>query len=234
MRVVFYDVVPKLPLGNAESIDTLDELLAISDYVLLHVPSSEQTKGLIGEAEIGKMKRGACLLNASRGLVVDLDALSAAIKSGHLKGCAVDVYPVEPKDNGPGFDTPLKGCPNTILTPHIGGSTEEAQAAIGVEVARKIIAFINQGSSLGSVNFPEVDLPSLKPAHHRVLNIHNNVPGVLRGINDVLADVNVVAQSLRTEDQIGYIMADVEKAVSEDIKQRMSELRESIKTRTLH
>jgi len=234
MRVIFYDVVPKLPLGNATSVETLDELLTQSDYLLLHVPSSEQTKGLIGAPQIAKMKKGACLLNASRGLVVDLDALAAAMKSGHLKGCAVDVYPVEPKNNGPGFVTPLQGCPNTILTPHIGGSTEEAQAAIGVEVARKVITYINGGSSLGSVNFPEVDLPPLKPAHHRVLNIHNNVPGVLRGINHVLADVNVVAQSLRTEGKIGYIMADVDKEVSEDIKKGLNMLPETIKTRTLH
>jgi D-3-phosphoglycerate dehydrogenase len=234
MKVIFYDVVPKLPLGNAEAVETLDDLLAKSDYVLLHVPSCEATKNMITATEINKIKKGAFLLNASRGTVVDLDALAAAMKSGHLKGCAVDVYPSEPKNNGPGFVTPLQGCPNTILTPHIGGSTEEAQAAIGVEVARKIIALINTGSSLGAVNFPEVDLPALKPAHHRVMHVHNNVPGVLRAINNVLAEVNVVAQSLRTEDKIGYLLADVEKEVSDDIKTALDKLDQTIKTRTVH
>ncbi len=179
MHVIFYDVVTKLPLGNAKGCDTMEEVLKTADFVTLHVPGLPETAKLIGAKEIALMKQGSYLLNASRGNVVDPEPVAAALKSGKLNGAAFDVFPEEPAGKDEELSSPLVVCPNTFLTPHIGGSTEEAQAAIGREVARKFIDFINTGSSLGSVNLPELALPH-NPKAHRILNIHRNVPGVLR------------------------------------------------------
>jgi len=234
MRVVFYDIMAKLPMGNNRSCASLEELLAQSDFVTLHVPETPSTKNMIGEAEIAHMKKGACLLNASRGTVVVIDALAAALKSGHLGGAAVDVYPEEPEKNSDGFNTPLRGLDNVILTPHIGGSTEEAQEAIGKEVSASLIKFINTGSTTGAVNFPQVELPMMKGTH-RVLNIHRNVPGVLRDINRIVSDVNanIRAQLLSTDPDIGYLIMDLDQDVSQDVKRAVAALPTSIKTRIL-
>ena len=233
MRVQFYDIVPKLTLGLAVAKDSLEEALENADFVSLHVPATPQTVGLIGAAEIGRMKRGAFFLNASRGSVVDLDAVAAALKSGQLGGAAIDVYESEPAGADEPFHCPLVGLPNVILTPHIGGSTEEAQVAIGAEVASKMIAFINTGASIGAVNLPELSLPPHSTTH-RVLNIHANVPGVLRDVNAVLSDYNVVAQLLMTLGSVGYLIVDVERGVSGEIKAKIAKLRNSIKTRLLY
>jgi len=219
-------------LGNARSVP-MAELLAVSDFVTLHVPALPDTVNLIGVPELEKMKQGSYLINASRGQVVDIDAAAAALRSGKLNGAAFDVYPYEPAGKDEEFKTPLQGCPNTILTPHIGGSTEEAQYAIGEEVAGKLITYINRGSSLTAINFPEVTLPS-NTTTHRVLNIHHNVPGVLRDINNIMASYNVVAQSLMTMGKIGYMMVEVDTLLSEEMKQRISELKTSIRTRILY
>jgi D-3-phosphoglycerate dehydrogenase / 2-oxoglutarate reductase len=234
MRVVFYDIVAKLPMGNNRSVSSLQELLAESDFVTLHVPETPQTKNMMSEAEIAHMKKGACLLNASRGTVVVIEALAAALKSGHLGGAAVDVYPEEPETNSDGFSTPLRGLNNVILTPHIGGSTEEAQEAIGKEVSTALIKFINTGATTGAVNFPLVELPMTKDAH-RILNIHRNVPGVLRDINKIVSDANanVRAQLLATDPDIGYLIMDLDQDVSQDVKKSVAALPTSIKTRIL-
>jgi D-3-phosphoglycerate dehydrogenase len=234
MRVIFHDVVAKLPMGNNRSVSKLYDLLAESDFVTLHVPETPQTKNMIGAAELAKMKKGACLLNASRGTVVDIDALAAAIKSGHIGGAAVDVYPSEPESNSDGFQSALRGLPNVILTPHIGGSTEEAQEAIGREVSSALIKFINQGATTGSVNFPLVELPVTKNAH-RILNVHRNVPGVLRDINKIVSDLeaNIRAQLLATDPDIGYLIMDLDKDVSKDVKDAVAALPTSIRTRIL-
>ena len=234
MRVVFYDVVAKLPMGNNRSVPRLDELLAISDFVTLHVPETPQTKLMMGHEQIARMKKGACVLNASRGTVVDIEALSAALKSGHLGGAAVDVYPEEPETNSDGFNTPLRNLTNVILTPHIGGSTEEAQEAIGKEVSAALIKFINNGATTGSVNFPLVELP-ITPGTHRILNVHKNVPGVLRDINRIVSDLNanIRAQVLATDPDIGYLIMDLDQDVSQDVRKGVAGLETSIKTRIL-
>ena len=233
LKVHFYDIVPKLALGLAEAKETLDEALSGADFVSLHVPATAQTVNLIAAEQIGRMKKGAYLINAARGQVVDLEAAAAAIKSGQLGGAAVDVFPSEPASGDELFECPLRGLPNVILTPHIGGSTEEAQVAIGQEVASKMIAFINSGASVGSVNLPELSLPP-HPTTHRILNIHANVPGVLRDVNHVLAEYNVVAQLLMTMGSVGYLIVDVERGVSAEIKAKIAKLHKSIKTRLLY
>jgi D-3-phosphoglycerate dehydrogenase len=234
MRVVFYDIVAKLPMGNNRSVPKLDELLEQSDFVTLHVPETPQTKLMIGHDQVARMKRGACLLNASRGTVVDIEALAAGLKSGHCGGAAVDVYPEEPETNSDGFNTPLRNLGNVILTPHIGGSTEEAQEAIGKEVSAALIKFINSGATTGSVNFPLVELPVTRGAH-RILNVHRNVPGVLRDINKIVSDMNanIRAQLLATDPDIGYLIMDLDQDVSQDVKRAIAELETSIKTRIL-
>ncbi len=234
MRVVFYDIVAKLPMGNNRSLPKLEDVLAQSDFVTLHVPETPQTKNMIGPEELARMKPGACLLNASRGTVVVIDALAASIKSGHVGGAAVDVYPSEPESNSDGFETPLRGLGNVILTPHIGGSTEEAQEAIGKEVSAALIKFVNQGATTGAVNFPQVELPVIRGAH-RILNIHRNVPGVLRDINKIVSDVNanIRAQLLSTDPDIGYLIMDLDQDVSQQVKKGVAELPTSIKTRIL-
>lgn len=233
MHVLFYDIVPKLSLGNAIPCNTLDELLQKSDFVSLHVPATPETENLMGEKQIQTMKKGSYLLNASRGKVVDVKAASAALHSKHLHGAAFDVYPYEPTGANEAFKSDLQQCPNTILTPHIGGSTEEAQAAIGQEVARKIIAYINTGSTLGAVNLPEMNLPQHKNAH-RLLNIHKNVPGVLRDVNNILSEYNVVGQMLMTTGDVGYLIADIDKSASKEVKDRIAHLSSNIKTRILY
>lgn len=234
MKVMFYDVVSKLSLGNAKPSFSMNALLQESDFVVLHVPATPQTHLMIGEREIAKMKKGAYLINASRGTVVDIDALAAALKAKHLAGAAIDVYPKEPEKNGPGFETPLVGLPNVVLTPHIGGATEEAQANIGREVADRLIAFMDKGSTSGSVNFPIVDLP-FNPKNHRVINVHRNVPGVLKEINRIVSEfgANIEAQGLATDPNIGYLVMDLNRSVALDVKNAIEALPTSIKTRIL-
>jgi len=234
MRVVFFDIAARLPMGNNRAMARLEDVLEISDFVTLHVPETAQTKNMIGAEELARMKRGACLLNASRGSVVQLDALAEAIKRGHIGGAAVDVYPDEPEANGDGFASPLRGLPNVILTPHIGGSTEEAQEAIGREVSTALIKYINSGATTGAVNFPPIELPLAKGAH-RILNVHKNVPGVLRDINRIVSDhnANIRAQVLSTDPDIGYLVMDLEQDVSQDVKRGIAALPTSIKTRIL-
>jgi D-3-phosphoglycerate dehydrogenase / 2-oxoglutarate reductase len=235
MRVFYYDIISKLPLGNAKGCSTLSEVLKTCDFVTLHVPATPLTKKMIGKSELALMKKGAYLINASRGTVVDIPALAEAIKSKHLGGAAIDVYPEEPEGNTDGFVTPLQGLENVILTPHIGGATEEAQANIGEEVPTSLIRFVNSGSTLRSVNFPEVDLPPSADSH-RILNVHKNVPGVLREINRIVSDLgaNIQAQGLSTDADLGYLVIDTDKAVSSEVKSAIEALATSIKTRILY
>ena len=234
MRVVFYDIAAKLPMGNNRAMAKLEDLLEIADFVTLHVPETPQTRNMIGRAEIARMKPGACLLNASRGTVVEIDSLADGITRGHVGGAAVDVYPDEPESNSDGFASQLRNLPNVILTPHIGGSTEEAQEAIGREVSTTLIKLINAGSTTGAVNFPQVEVPLTKDTH-RILNIHKNVPGVLRDINKIVSDfnANIRAQVLSTDPDIGYLIMDLDHGVSRDVKKHISELETSIRTRIL-
>lgn len=217
MRVIYYDTIPKLGHGNAVAAASLHDLLAASDVVTLHVPETDQTTHLIGAAEIAAMRQGALLVNNSRGKVVDLDALAEALKSGHLLGAAADVFPEEPKRNGERFTTPLQGLPNVILTPHIGGSTEEAQERIGEETARKLSDYSDTGATLGAVNFPEVTLPATARGT-RFLHVHRNVPGVLAALNEAFSrySLNITAQYLQTDPQIGYVVVDAENVAEPD------------------
>ncbi len=234
MRVVFYDVSSKLPMGNNRSMARLHDLLEISDFVTLHVPETPQTKEMIGPAELAAMRQGACLLNASRGTVVDIEALAAALRTGHLSGSAIDVYPEEPERNGEGFASPLRGLTNVILTPHIGGSTEEAQEAIGREVSTSLIKFVNSGTTAGAVNFPQIELPH-SPGAHRILNCHRNVPGVLRDINKIVSDhnANIRAQVLATDADLGYLVMDLDDDVSHSVRKDIAALTTNIRTRIL-
>lgn len=224
MQVVYYDIIKKLALGNAKPCGTLDELLAISDVVTLHVPQTPSTRDMMGEAQFAKMKKGSYFLNAARGTVVQIDPLAAALKSGHILGAALDVFPVEPGSNKEKFVSPLQGLDNVILTPHIGGSTKEAQENIGSEVAQKLIDFSDNGSTIGAVNFPQAALPVHRSCT-RFLHIHRNVPGVMRQINDVLSQrgLNIAAQYLQTDPELGYVVVDVDGEVDP------SELRRELK-----
>ena len=235
MRVAFYDVASKLPLGNTRAAASLKELLGESDFVTLHVPATPQTQWMINAEAIAAMKPGACLLNASRGTVVDIGALAAALKSGQIGGAAVDVFPEEPESNSDGFKTDLQNLPNVILTPHIGGSTEEAQAAIGKEVSTSLIKFLRGGSTAGSVNFPQVELAP-NPGTHRILNVHRNVPGVLRDINRIVSDLNanIHAQVLATDATIGYLVMDLDQDVSESVCSAIAKLKTDIQTRIVY
>jgi D-3-phosphoglycerate dehydrogenase / 2-oxoglutarate reductase len=235
MRVIFYDVMTKLPMGNNRPVGSLEELLTASDFVTLHVPATQQTDRMGGGDQIAQMKRGAYLLNLSRGNVVDIPALAAALKDGHVGGAAIDVFPEEPEGNGPGFESELRGLPNVILTPHIGGSTVEAQANIGTEVASTLIKFVNNGTTTGAVNFPQVELPTA-PGAHRILNVHKNVPGVLRDINRIVSDLNatIERQYLSTDANIGYLVMDLGADVSEDVRKAVSALDANIRTRILY
>ncbi len=235
MQVMFYDVGSRLPMGNNHPVATLDELLGSSDFVTLHVPETPQTRGMIGADQLARMRPGGCLLNASRGTVVDLDALAAAISIGHVGGAAIDVYPEEPEANSDGFASVLRNLPNVVLTPHIGGSTEEAQAAIGREVANSLVKFVNTGATTGAVNFPQLELIQARSTH-RILNVHRNVPGVIRDITRIISDVgaNIHAQILGTDPSIGYLVMDLDQAVSHEVKKAVTALETSIKTRMLY
>lgn len=234
MNVIYYDVVSVLPIGNGRAVSSMDELLQEADFVSLHVPKAVSTNNLISRNQLAQMKKGACLINASRGTVVDIEALAEALKSGHLAGAAVDVFPSEPRKNGPGFESQLRGLENVILTPHIGGSTAEAQRNIGVEVSSALIRFVSQGSTVSAVNFPNLDVP-ISPNCHRILNVHRNVPGVLSAINGILSEnkSNVTTQLLGTSTVIGYIIIDVNKETSIETKEAISGLVTSITTRIL-
>jgi len=210
LNIIFYDIETKLPLGNARSVDSLGALLQQSDIVSLHVPQTTATTNLIGEHQIQLMKAKTVLINASRGSVVDISALAAALKDGKLKGAGIDVFPKEPKANGEVFDSPLSECDNVFLTPHIGGSTVEAQKNIALEVAGKLIKYSDNGSTLSAVNFPELSLPRQDNVH-RILHIHRNKPGAMRSINRIFSDynVNITGQFLRTSGEIGYVVMDI-------------------------
>ena len=235
LHVVFYDAVKKLPLGNARSMLTLDELLEVSDFVTLHVPEIPETMNMIGEKELFKMRKGSFLINASRGTVVVIEALVSALQSKHIAGCAVDVFPIEPASNKEKFVTPLQGLANVILTPHIAGSTEEAQKAIGMEVAESFRRFLKIGSSSGAVNFPNVDLP-IKKGTSRILNVHRNEPGVLGEINTIIskAGANIEGQYLSTDDEIGYLVMDVHSTHAKQLADDIEKLPRSIRTRVVY
>ena len=235
MRVLTYDIRSTMAIGNSRPCATMDDLLAQADFVTLHVPETPQTRMMIGARELEQCKAGAYLLNASRGTVVDIAALAASLRSGHLAGAAIDVYPEEPETNSDGFLTPLQGIENVILSPHVGGSTVEAQAAIGQEVAVSLIKFVNEGATTGAVNFPQVELGETLGTH-RVLNVHRNVPGVLRDINRIVSDLgaNVRAQLLSTDPEIGYLVMDLDQDVSLEVKNAIGALPTSIKTRILY
>lgn len=234
MHVIFYDVVNKLSLGNAHSVETLEELLASADIVTLHVPELPSTKWMIGEKEIRQMKKGGILINASRGTVVEIDALANAIKDKHLSGAAIDVFPVEPRSNQDEFQSPLRGLDNVILTPHIGGSTMEAQKNIGVEVAEKLVKYSDNGSSITAVNFPEVALPS-QTNIHRILHVHQNIPGVMSEINKVFSDnnINVRGQYLQTNEKVGYVVIDLDATSSELAQEKLQQVKGTIRCRVL-
>jgi D-3-phosphoglycerate dehydrogenase / 2-oxoglutarate reductase len=235
MRVIFFDIAARLPMGNNQPVKTLDELLGQSDFVTLHVPETPQTKGMFGAHEVGAMRAGGCLINASRGTVVDIPALAEGLKSGHVGGAAIDVFPTEPEKNSDGFETPLRGLANVIITPHIGGSTAEAQEAIGREVGHALTHYVNAGVTTGAVNFPQLDLAPT-PHKHRILNVHKNVPGVLRDINSIVSEkgANIGAQMLATDPEIGYLIMDLDEDVSRDVKNAVAALDVNIKTRILY
>jgi len=234
MQVYFYDVVTKLPLGNAQQVGNLHELLGMVDIVSLHVPELPSTQWMIGEKEIRAMKKGGILINASRGTVVEIEPLAQAVKDEHLIGAAIDVFPVEPRSNNEEFVSPLRGLDRVILTPHIGGSTAEAQANIGLEVAEKLVKYSDNGTSVSSVNFPEVALPS-HPGKHRLLHIHKNIPGVMSAINRVFAEngINISGQFLQTNESVGYVVIDVDAAYSDLALQKLHEVEGTIRTRVL-
>ncbi|MGI4778881.1 MAG: phosphoglycerate dehydrogenase [Janthinobacterium lividum] len=234
MHVAFYDVVSKLPLGNARQVSRLHDLLAQSDIVTLHVPELPSTKWMIGAAEIAAMKPGGILINAARGTVVDIDALADGIASKKLWGAAIDVFPVEPGSNKDEFVSPLRGLDNVILTPHVGGSTMEAQANIGGEVAEKLVKYSDNGTSVSSVNFPEVALPA-HPGKHRLLHIHHNVPGVLSQINRIFSDnrINIASQYLQTNEKVGYVVTDIDAASSDLALEKLAKVPGTIRSRVL-
>ncbi|MGJ5132699.1 phosphoglycerate dehydrogenase [Bradyrhizobium oligotrophicum] len=225
MRVIFFDLTDKLRHGNTEPVESLDELLAMSDVVSLHVPETPATANMIGERQIRHMKDGAYLINNSRGTVVDIEALASALREGKLAGAAVDVFPVEPASNADPFVSPLQGLPNVILTPHVGGSTEEAQDRIGGEVARKLIDYSDVGSTFGAVNFPQVQLPA-RPTGTRFIHVHRNVPGVLRQVNEAVSrhNINILAQYLQTDPEVGYVVLETD-VVGGEGEALLSELR---------
>ena len=235
MKVRYYDIAKKLPLGNASSCNTLQEVIEGSDIVSLHVPGGSSTNNIINEKTLSYFKKGAILLNCARGEVVDLDALAKALTEDRLGGAAVDVFPWEPEQNGDSFTTPLQGLENVILTPHIGGSTQEAQVNIGEDVSIKLFNYLEMGDTSGSHTVPGISLPPVEGAH-RILHIHNNVPGVLSAINAQLSQhgVNIVAQYLKTNEQIGYVVLDVDKALSQQAIELLKNVKETIKVRLLY
>ena len=236
LKVVYYDVEPKLPLGNASPMRSLNDLLKRSDIVTLHVPGGEGTKNLISQSRIQQMKKGAVLINLSRGGVVDLEALTVAMEVGHIAGAAIDVFPVEPEAKGEKFKSPLQKLANVILTPHIGGSTEEAQVSIGSDVAAKLISLLDTGSTMGSHSVPALNLP-VQTNTHRLLHIHKNTPGVMSQINNIMShmNVNILGQYLKTNEEIGYVVLDIEKKPSSgEVLKALREVKHTIKARILY
>jgi D-3-phosphoglycerate dehydrogenase len=235
MRVQFYDIETKLPLGNAQARKSIKEIVSSSDIISLHVPATNQTKNLINKALIKQFKSGSILVNYARGEVVDLDALAEAIKEKHIAGAAIDVFPIEPEKNGDAFSTSLQGLSNVLLTPHIGGSTEEAQENIGEDVSIKLYQYLERGVSNGSHTIPSLSLPPVDGAH-RILHIHKNVPGVLGAINTLLSKnkINIVGQYLKTNDEIGYVVLDVDSKLSKQAMALLKEVKETIKVRMLY
>lgn len=236
LNVIYYDVVNKLPLGNAKPCESLDQLLQMSDIVSLHVPDTAETRNMITARELGEMKQGAHLINAARGKVVDIPALAASLKDGHLAGAAIDVFPVEPKGADDEFVSELRGIDNVILTPHIGGSTQEAQANIGTEVAEKLVKYSDDGSTLGAVNFMEVSLP-VKSSGTRFMHIHENKPGVMSAIADIMTEhnFNITGQFLQTDGEFGYVVVDVDEEISQGqgIRQALRDIPGTIRLRFL-
>ncbi|MGE0787906.1 MAG: phosphoglycerate dehydrogenase [Sandaracinaceae bacterium] len=235
MHVVFHDIASQLPMGNNAPAADLNDLLSRADFVTLHVPATPETEWMIGEAQLAAMRPGAYLLNLSRGNVVVIEALAEALKSGHLGGASVDVYPKEPKTNDEGFESPLRGLPNVILSPHIGGSTSEAQVAIGQEVGDKLVRFLDTGMTQGAVNFPQVDLP-VKPGSQRIQHVHKNVPGVLGDVHRVAAShgANVIGQVLGTDEHLGYLLMDVAAGKGAAILEDIAQLATTIRARLLY
>jgi D-3-phosphoglycerate dehydrogenase len=234
MQVQFYDVVNKLPLGNARQVPSLNHLLASSEVVSLHVPETAATQNMIGAEQLAHMAAGSILINASRGTVVDIDALSDALESKRLAGAAIDVFPVEPRSNDDEFISPLRRFDNTFLTPHIGGSTLEAQENIGLEVAEKLARYSDNGTTISSINFPEVGLPEHEGSH-RLLHIHHNVPGIMSAINNVFSEnaLNVSAQYLQTTEAIGYVVIDIDAEYSDMALAKLAAIEGTIRSRVL-
>lgn len=235
LRVIYYDIVKKLPLGNARAKESLDQLLMDADFVSLHVPETPLTRNMIGASQLQMMRRGSFLINASRGTVVDIPELAKALKSGHLGGAAVDVFPDEPQNNDQKFVSELQNVRNVLLTPHIGGSTEEAQEAIGREVAASLTHFLRDGATLGAVNFPNINVPTKDVGVARLVNVHKNVPGVLGQINGIVskAGANIRAQYLSTDQHIGYVVIDLELDQPKNLCDQIAGLTTSIKTTLL-
>ncbi len=237
MQVLYFDIEAKLALGNAHAAKTLDELLARSDIVSLHVPETPETKWMIGAKQLATMRTGSMLINAARGTVVDIDALAASLESGHLSGAAIDVFPVEPQGNNDKFVSPLIGMDSVILTPHVGGSTLEAQDNIGREVAAKLLRYSDNGSTLSAVNFPEVSLPG-HPNSQRLLHIHKNVPGILSRINEIFSreSINIDAQFLQTDAKVGYVVIDVSTSAEHagELKDALAAIPGTLRARVLY
>ncbi len=235
MRIIFYDIIKRLPLGNAVAKTSLQELVSEADIVTIHVPETKQTTNLINDTTLAHFKKGSILINYARGEVVDLNALRSAVLDGRISGAAIDVYPHEPEKNGDTFETPLQNLSNVILTPHIGGSTEEAQQNIGEDVSNKLYQFLEMGITIGSHSIPSLSLPP-QEGTHRILHIHKNVPGVLSAINTELSNhhINIVAQYLKTNDDIGYVVLDVDKKLSSHAFQLLKEVKDTVKVRLLY
>jgi D-3-phosphoglycerate dehydrogenase len=235
MKVIFFDTITKLPLGNAESRKTIKDVVSKADIVTLHIPETQQTKNLINKTLLKQFKQGSILINFARGEVVDLDALAAALTNGNLSGAAIDVFPVEPEKNGDPFSSPLQNIPNVLLTPHIGGSTEEAQYNIGEDVSAKLLQYLEMGATTGSHTVPELNL-SPQEGTHRILHIHTNVPGVLSEINTTLSEnkINVLGQYLKTNDEIGYVVLDIDKKLSKNAVELLRKVKGSLRVRLLY
>ncbi len=243
MRVLYFDILPKLALGNARQVRSLHDLLKEADVLTLHVPATPQTHNMIGAAQIKRMKPGAMLINNARGSVVEIPALAAALKSGHLAGAALDVFPHEPAAKAEPFESELRGLPNVILTPHVGGSTEEAQETIALDVVGKLLKFVNVGSTTGAVNVPQVELPEqtfragegTELRRHRILHFHKNVPGVLSKMHRIIADLgaNVAAEHLQTDHDLGYVVLDVDPTDAQKVLDGLRKIPETVRVRML-
>jgi D-3-phosphoglycerate dehydrogenase len=235
MKVIFYDVVTRLPLGNASSRSTIKDVVSEADIITLHVPETNATKNMINKNVLKHFKKGSMLINYARGEVVELEALAKCLQEGQLAGAAIDVYPWEPEKNGDRFTTPLQGLPNVILTPHIGGSTEEAQQNIGEDVSQKLLQYLEMGQTTGSHTVPPISLPP-QEGTHRILHIHRNVPGVLSAINTELSkhNINILGQYLKTNDEIGYVVLDIDRKLSNTAFQLLKEVKETLKVRLLY